>query len=238
MPPQLPAAQVTEIALGIRPDGHRATLIEAVRAAIHGALAGTIRLDPDLLVISGMSGRKYRMFINALIGRLADPRYLEVGCWTGSTLCAAVNGHQVTALAIDNWSEFGAPRGAFWGHLARFCTPGVQLRFLESDFREVDFTACGRFNVYLFDGPHEPQDQYDGIMLAQPALDDDFVLVIDDWNWPRVRTATLQALERIGLDIIYMLEIRTSLDDGHAAIAFQDSDWHNGYFIGVISKRA
>ena len=223
---------VTEIRSG--PAEHN--LAAAARRALARTLAGTVSIDPDLLLVPGMSGKKYRMFINALIGELADARYLEVGCWAGSTLCSAIHGNRVTALGIDNWSEFGGPRDAFWAHLQRFRTPLADVRFIEADFRAVDFHSCGRFNVYLFDGPHEAQDQYDGIMLAQPALDDVFVLVVDDWNWPRVRAGTFEALARVGLRIDYMLEIRTSLDDGHAWVAFQDSDWHNGYFIGVVRK--
>ena len=230
---------ITEIDGGPTPpqrDPAAQMLVRAVRQALQKALTESGDIDPELLRIDGMSGRKYRMFINALIGQLADPRYMEVGSWTGSTLCAAINGRVVTALAIDNWSEFGAPRQAFQVNLNRFRTPGADVTCLDSDFRAVDFDHCGQFNVYLFDGPHEAQDQYDGILLAQPALDPHFVLIIDDWNWPRVRSGTFQALQRIGLTIPYMLEIRTSLDDCHATTAFQHSDWHNGYFIGIISK--
>ncbi len=236
---------ITEISVGAAAPGSRQAaepvrrgLVGAVRRALDQALAGTVPIDPDLLKIGGMSGRKYRMFINALVRDLPDARYLEIGSWAGSTLCAAINGNDVTAVAIDNWSEFGAPRAAFWAHLTRFQTDQARVRFIEADFRAVDFARCGRFNVYLFDGPHEAQDQHDGIMLAQPALDDEFVLIIDDWNWPRVRAGTFEALDRVGLEIAFMIEIRTSLDDGHACVAFQESDWHNGYFVGVIRKLA
>ena len=243
MNPPVDDPSITEIGFSTlardsRWQGSRSSLVGAVRRALELAIAGAVPIDPDLLKIGGMSGRKYRMFINALIGNLADARYLEVGSWAGSTLCAAIHGNHVTALAIDNWSEFGGPREAFHANLAHFMTPGARVRFTESDFRAVDYAACGRFNVYLFDGPHEPQDQYDGIMLAQPALDDEFVLIVDDWNWPRVRAGTLEALARVGLDVRYMVEIRSTLDDCHPAVAFQDSDWHNGYFIGVLNKNA
>jgi len=56
--------------------------------------------------------------------------------------------------------------------MERVRSPTVDFRFIESDFRAVDYSAIGRFNVYLFDGPHQEQDQYDGIMVARTALDD------------------------------------------------------------------
>jgi len=58
-----------------------------------------------------------------------------------------------------------------------------KVSFIERNFREVDFCHLGKFNVYLFDGPHSYKDQFDGVMLAEPALDEIFVLVVDDWNW-------------------------------------------------------
>jgi hypothetical protein len=48
----------------------------------------------------------------------------------------------------------------------------ISFRFIEDDFRKINYTDIGKFNVYLFDGPHDEEDQYDGIALAQPALDD------------------------------------------------------------------
>jgi len=32
------------------------------------------------------------------------------------------------------------------------------------------------------------------------------------------------------------VEIRTTLDNTHAAVAFKESDWHDGYFISVLQK--
>ena len=100
-----------------------------------------------------MSGRLYRMFINNLIRQLQDPHYLEVGSWTGSTLCAAINGNSVHATAIDNWSEFGGPRDAFQANVMRFTAPEAFVRFVQADFRRVDFGRIEPCDVYLFDGP-------------------------------------------------------------------------------------
>lgn len=33
------------------------------------------------------------------------------------------------------------------------------------------------------------------------------------------------------------IEIRTTLDESHPKVSDSASDWHNGYFIGVIRKR-
>jgi hypothetical protein len=226
--------QMSEISVG--PEAAEASLSRHVREAFALARRGVSRLDPMVLAIPGMSGRCYRMFVNNLIGSLPEPRYLEVGTWAGSTLCAAINGNRVHATAIDNWSQFGGPREAFQANLTRFATPQAFVRFIQGDFRQVDYRRIDPCDVYMFDGPHETQDQYEGVALALPALKPCFVLIVDDWNWQKVRDGTWQALEALHIEVLHSLEVRTSIDDTHPEVAFQQSDWHNGYFIGTLRK--
>ncbi len=208
----------------------------AVRQAMQLAMAGEGKLSRDILAMQGMSGRKYRLFINNLLEALPSPRYLEIGVWAGSTLCSAIWQNRLHATAIDNWSEFGGPKAQFEANLARFRTPGAEVRFLESDFRSVNFAELGRHSVFLFDGPHDPKDQFDGIATAMPALDDRFILIVDDWNWPGPRLGTMRALRELRLRPRYALEIRTTLDDTPGLAVGANSDWHNGYFIAVLEK--
>jgi hypothetical protein len=211
-------------------------LAAKVKTALLRAIAGDSALPEGVLAMLGMSGRKYRMFINNLIGSLDGARYLEVGVLTGSTLCSAIHGNKVRALAMDNWSQFTGPVAQFFSNLSQFKTPEAQLSFMETDFRAVDYTSIGRFNVYLFDGPHELEDQLDGLVGAQPALDQHHVLIIDDWNWPQVRKGTTEAVKQAGLTIDHLIEIRTTLDNTHAPVHGPGSDWHNGYFIAAVTK--
>jgi hypothetical protein len=74
------------------------------------------------------------------------------------------------------------------------------------------------------------------LAFALPALASQFVLIVDDWNWPAVRYGTLRAISEVGATINYSMEIRTTLNDTHPTIAMENSDWHNGYFISVLSK--
>ena len=192
---------------------------------------------PDFVrAIDGMSGQKYRTFINNFVGSHPDARYLEIGSWQGSTAAAALNGNSVKALCIDNWSQFGGPKSAFLANIERVRSqsPDVDFRFIENDFRRVDYTSLGRFNIFLFDGPHEELDQYDGIMVARPALEKSFVLIVDDWNWRQVRVGTFRAIRDAGYSIASSIEIRTTQDNTHAPVHGKNSDWHNGYFIAVL----
>jgi hypothetical protein len=210
---------------------HQARLLkssfESVQSGAHSPLPGEIRQ------IEGMSGQKYRSLINQLVGSISDARYLEIGSWAGSTAAAALYGNGVRALCIDNWSEFDGPRELFFANIKKVLTPSIQFEVIERDFRAVDYKDIGTFNIYLFDGPHAEKDQYDGIMIVQPALANPFILIVDDWNWREVRLGTFQALLDARCRVEASIEISTN---ENPKLAGRHSDWHNGYFIGVVNK--
>jgi hypothetical protein len=211
-------------------------LADNIKSSFDRAIAADHKLPNNVLRMQGMSGIKYRMLINNLIASIGDARYLEVGSWSGSTACSAIYGNAVTATCIDNWSEFGGPKNEFHNNINAVLGSDIDFKFIENDFRQVDFTNIGKFNIYLFDGPHETIDQYDGIAMAMPALDDQFILIIDDWNGSGPRDGTMNAVSNLGLTVLYSITIRTTDDGSHAAPAFENSDWHNGYFIALVSK--
>ena len=186
--------------------------------------------------MEGMSGQRYRVFVNTLMRKIGDDaRYLEIGSWKGSTLAAAIEGNNVRAVAIDNWSQFGGPKAEFAANIASVETV-AQPRFIEADFRKVDYGQLGPFNVFLFDGPHEEHDQFDGIAVAQPALENPHILIVDDWNWRQVRIGTLRAITATGWRLAHAVEIRTTHNDTHPAVQGKDSDWHNGYFVALLQR--
>jgi Methyltransferase domain len=205
--------------------------------AFSRATKGKSRLSDAVLGMPGMSGRRYRMFINDLVRHVPDARYLEVGTWAGSTACAAMEGNRVSMLCIDDWSQFGGPKDAFLKHIEMFRNDAVHFDFIETDFRNVDASKIGRFNIYLFDGPHDERDQYDGLCLFAPALEDDVFFIVDDWNWSGVRRGTRNAIHDCGFEIDYAIELRTSVDDSSPATLNAASDWHNGYFLSKLSRR-
>ena len=73
--------------------------------------------------------------------------------------------------------------------------------------------------------------------LALDALTDEFVFIVDDWNWVQVREGTLRAIMDTSVELVYSAEIRTSLDNSHGFPPAQLGDWHNGYFLSVLKKK-
>jgi hypothetical protein len=210
---------------------------ELISNAWLDALAVNHKLPDWIRYMEGMSGKKYRYFINKLVETMPNPRYLEIGSHSGSTACSALYGNKAKATCIDNWSEFGGPKDMFMRNIENIKSPDLDFTFIESDFRKVDYSKIGKHNIYLFDGPHFQQDQYDGIDLVKDALDDLYVLIVDDYNWSIIRNGTEAALEHVGHRVLAKIEILTYIGDGHPVVSHQYSDWHDGYLIALVSKK-
>jgi hypothetical protein len=193
----------------------------------------TSNLSDFVLNMQGMSGKKYRTLVNQLVKYTADARYLEIGSYKGSTACAAMYQNKVKTLCIDNFSfEGGLDKQELLNNVNLIMNNNIDFNLIDNDFRNIDYSSIGKFNIYMYDGPHAQRDQYDGVKLAQPALDDVFVLIVDDWNGLEVQKGTFQAIQDLGLKILTKLEVTTYGE----TITDQDSDWHFGYLIAVISK--
>ena len=221
-----------------------------LKYSLFQALAMNTKLSDEIKFMPGMSGKKYRYLINNLISSITDARYLEIGCWAGSTACSALYGNQVKALCIDNWSEFTDsrtinpalnvknPKKEFEINTKKVISEKINFKFIESDFRKIDYNELGKFNIYNFDGPHEEKDHYDGTVITQPALDDIFIFIVDDWNYPEVRNGTHKGLKKLNIKIISKIEIKTTQNDKDPQLLkFHFGDWHNGYFIAVCQKQ-
>jgi hypothetical protein len=219
-------------------DRNSTYLAKCVGKAFDKTLELSHGLPEWIVEMEGMCGRKYRYFINNLIRQISDPSYLEIGSWAGATACSAIYSNSLVATCVDNWSGFGGPKEKFFANLETAKGDGCEFRFIESDFRKIDWSELRlNANVYLFDGPHEERDQYDGISLVIPSLGENFILIVDDYNWIQVQNGTERAIKDCGLSVKFCIKILTTTNNSHPVV-FQgtNSDWHNGCFIGVISK--
>jgi hypothetical protein len=191
--------------------------------------------------MEGASGKKYRYMINNYLGMLEDARYLEIGSYLGSTACSAMYGNKAKVTCIDNFSDHyflgKSPKEGFFKNTDSARNDDIDFTFIESDFRKVDVHSLGKHNIYMFDGPHNKQDQIDGITMFQDALDDVYTLIVDDWNGANERDGTKEALDALGHTILARIDIITRWDGKHPDLCFSGSDWHNGYLLAVVSKK-
>eukprot|EP00520_Triparma_pacifica_P012582 CAMPEP_0118633586 /NCGR_PEP_ID=MMETSP0785-20121206/1080_1 /TAXON_ID=91992 /ORGANISM="Bolidomonas pacifica, Strain CCMP 1866" /LENGTH=379 /DNA_ID=CAMNT_0006524479 /DNA_START=1 /DNA_END=1140 /DNA_ORIENTATION=+ len=200
---------------------------------LHSALGDApSHLPPAILTLPGMSGPRFRTFLNSIVS--LHPPYLEIGVWTGSTLVAAGHGNDGAGLVgIDNWSEYGGPREVFIGNVEAHL-PGRTVTMIEGScwdsHEELTRTVeeLGKFGVYFFDGPHEVMDHYRAILEFLPYLKHEAVVVVDDWNFVDVRDGTRAALDVADIEVLYEASITTGTN------TIGGSEWHNGVGIFVV----
>ena len=127
-------------------------------------------LTEEVLNMEGMSGKKTRHFYNNLCS-LEKARYLEIGSWKGSSNCSALCNNKLTCLCIDNWSEFGGPKEEFLQNFNKYKGTN-DAQFLERNCWDIRTSSIGRFNIYMYDGDHSEQSQYDALVRYYQALDE------------------------------------------------------------------
>ncbi len=96
----------------------------------------------------------------------------------------------------------------------------------------------GPFDVYLYDGGHSYDSQYKAIAHFIATLAPLSVIVIDDWNWERVRKGTQDALRDLDVDVIYRKEIILPEVNDEATGKHDPArgSWWNGICIMLIDQ--
>jgi predicted O-methyltransferase YrrM len=121
-----------------------------------------------------------------------DETYVEVGAFRGSSLIGALlDNDGVECVAIDDFSHSGASRDELERNLARFGVDG-RVTILEGDAFELlpgGALAGRRVGVYYYDAAHTYEQQLDGLLLAEPYLVEDALLIVDDTDWDFVDAA-------------------------------------------------
>ena len=64
-------------------------------------------------------------------------------------LWIAIYGNKVSAVCVDNWSQFGNVREEFCNNAERCTNEDTQLELHEGDFRDVEYDNIGKHNVYF-----------------------------------------------------------------------------------------
>ncbi len=226
--------------------------IGMVNRAIRNANKHESKLTAFHQQVEGMSSVKGRHLLNNLGAVVATghrTRYLEVGSWRGSTLCATTFGNDIDALAIDNFSQFADmsfgndkrhPRDAATQNLQLsrlFSKPAFDAALIDGDCFKVDPTQLGLFDLYLYDGEHTYDAHYRAFTHFAPALQDTFITVVDDYK-PLPEDGTHQATEAAFRDLGWKVKQDWFLFDecDGTDMGRQRDGWWNGLRVSVVSK--
>lgn len=178
------------------------------------------------LSMEGMSGKYTRYLLNTIVG-LKNIKYLEIGCWKGSTLYSAlIDNNPDYVLAIDNFSEFDGPKNDFYKNMSDV---KVKFNFIDQDSFSIDKSNIPvKFNAYFYDGNHSEESHEKALTYFYDLLENDFIYICDDWNWEQVRNGTKRAIDKLNLIIKDEKSFFTNEQD--------PSTWWNGIWIAKLSK--
>jgi hypothetical protein len=204
-------------------------------------------LSDTCIGMDGMSGYKYRFFVNNLMKQLTNPKYLEVGVMGGSSLCSAIDGvyNGVTAVGIDNYGSnielFEQAKSAV---AAVATTSNISVSILNKDFLNVDFSKLGLFNVYLYDVGRRQANYELSLVQARSALANDLVFIVGDWDHAyggmdsELNTGIRASIVQAGYNIQYHVNIQSGgyYESVGNASNISVIPWQNGYGIFVLTK--
>lgn len=186
---------------------------EFIQAAIANAKSGQSKCTEQILNMDGMSGNMTRhMYNNICAYQKPDgtpTRYLEIGCFKGSSTLSALHGndHLLTTV-VDNWSEFSGPKEEFLQNIAPYQSDRLQI--LEKDSFAPDILQAlehGPYDIYLYDGCHLNDSHEKAITELWGALAKRCLILIDDYEWEIVRNGTAEGFRKVGANIVYQTEV-------------------------------
>ena len=207
-------------------------LIHHVQSSIAKAERVDSKLNNAILDIEGMSGNKFRAFLNNVCS-FPHTKYLEIGCWKGSTFISALYCNELNieyAVGIDNWSEYSGPLQEF--NLNRnFFLSG--FNHYELIFEDAFSLSCKskikqKITTYFYDGNHNLSSQEKAFTFYNDMFEDTFIAIVDDWNWDQVREGTFNAFKDLNYKILFEARMVGGVSDRLG--------WWNGAYIAVIRK--
>ena len=203
------------------------------------------KLINELLYIEGMTGKKTKHFYNNLL-ELEGSRYLEIGCYKGSSTCSALYKNNAHFVCIDNWHDFllnelhnkvnsKFPINEFLGNIEKYKGDN-NIVFYNEDCFKIDVNKLGKFNIYLYDGDHSYESQYNALKYYINNMENVFILLVDDWNDEPVRSGTFDAIRDLNLKNVWNYEIRLTDNNKHTPPDIAHETWWNGLYICILQK--
>ncbi len=208
------------------------TLIDHIKNSIQLADQGKSKIIRDIFSIEDFTSDKVRCLMNQICS-LPKANYLQIGVFNGSTLISALYGNASSlnsAIAVDDWSGYGGRSSIF---------PEISSKYLGKDkykFYEENYLSLNKkdiftspVNIYFYDGDHSVHGQSQSLTYYDDVLDDLFILVVDDWNYPPTQEGTLDGLSKLNYQVLYSAELPASYNGDRA-------QWWNGVYVALIKK--
>ena len=221
------------------------TFLEDVLTCVREANEQGLFSEKGLDALGGLSGLKTVGALQRLAGLASDQKdacYLEVGVFQGLTLLSvALSQSNASCFGIDDFSILDPDEKNLFlvnDRLEKLNVKNATLinEGFEEAFEHLDDYLKGRkIGVYFYDGAHDYRSQVMGLMLAQPHLHENCVMIIDDANYEFVRQSTVDFLKSFPeFKMVfegYSPAHPANMDE--AALKHHEAGWLNGINILV-----
>lgn len=198
-----------------------------IDGATDNAVAGKSKLIPPILSFWGMSSPRNRHLLNNLLD-FPDVNYLEIGVYTGSTFVSALYGNEANAAyAIDNWSQFSGHASSFEDNCKQY---GIKHTLIEGDCFQIDRSRIKeKINVYFYDGEHTDAATFSAINYYYDLLDDEFIFIVDDFDWWTVEKGVRDSVSAHNLNTVYERVLKSNGTN-------DNETWWNGIYVSILRK--
>lgn len=164
-----------------------------------------------------------------------DVNYLEIGTYQGTSFVSANYGNKANPLVIDNWSEFGGPSFIFFQNCQEFIQGKYKLIWrncwdITPDEVVAKFGNGRKADIYLYDADHSYDSHYRAFTHYNDSLNDLFIAIVDDYNFPDVSKGTQDAFKELGYKVLFERTLP-------ARFRGDSEEWWNGYYVAVVSKK-
>lgn len=150
------------------------------------------------IITGGTTSARICKLLNFAVSQMSnDECYLEVGVFTGSSLCAAGYNNEKVCIGIDKYDENDLnemtrikPSELRDRAIYNLSCLSTKSRLIENDFRNVKKEDLGMsIGVSFIDGKHDYEDVTKNLEWLEPLLSDYAMIVFDDVNYDEVSRA-------------------------------------------------
>jgi hypothetical protein len=208
--------------------------IEAIKNAIEMATNRQSKMDDVSWSVPALASLNIRHLMNNL-GAIST-KYLECGVHKGGLFCSTIR-NNTTLVDINATDSFASDADSedkayyqFSENVAKCKTDGLHCNLLIGDTFEIGpDNIVGPVDLYLYDAAHDYDSQRKAITHFLPAMADEFILCVDDFDWPEVMTGTEEGIKDAGVDVLFQ---QTFEGNNH------DNDgWWNGFAVFLLRKK-
>jgi hypothetical protein len=177
-----------------------------------------------------LAGRHLYNNIGAISTRL-----LECGSHIGGSFTSSIsNNNLISCTSVDSfasdWVEDRQCMPIFIQNVGKFLPKKTEFNFIHSDVFEVDLNEVpDGIDFYIYDASHSYEDQRLGVTYYLSKMANEFVMVVDDFDWDDVYNGTYKGIIDGELDVLWQHIFQGNDHD--------NMQYWNGYGVFLLRKK-